>query len=73
MPESFAHQRLKQEAVELLLSKGYTRENIIIDKKWIEVDFYGEKKLFRVDVYASNAHEIAVECGNFPNWKKNTI
>src|SRR3989344_481700 len=70
MPESFAHQKLKQDAVELLLSRGYDREKIIVDKKYIKVDFYGEQKPFRVDVYASNSHEIAVECGNFPNYRK---
>ncbi|MBI5872026.1 hypothetical protein HZB88_02985 [archaeon] len=69
MPESLMHQKLKQEAVQLILSKGYNKEKILIDKKYVEIPYHGQKYKFRVDVYASNGHQIAIECGNFPKWK----
>jgi hypothetical protein len=70
MPESLTHQRLKLEAKQILLSKGYEENKILIDKKWIYSELNGLKLRFRVDVYASNGKEIAVECGNFPIWKQ---
>ncbi len=70
MVESTRHHLLKAQAKAMLLAKGYREEDIIIDKKWIEVEFYGTLKRFRVDVYGKNGHEIAVECGNFPIIKR---
>lgn len=70
MPESIEHQKLKQEAVQTLISKGFEKDKILIDKRWIEVNYHGHNYKFRVDVYATNDEEIAVECGNFPKWKQ---
>jgi hypothetical protein len=70
MPESLSHQKLKLEGKQLLLSKGYSEDKILVDKKYIEVEWAGQKYKFRIDVYASNSSEIALECGNFPKWKK---
>lgn len=69
MTETLMHQQLKLEAKQILLSKGYEENKIIIDKKWIRVELNGQEFPFRVDVYASNGTEFAVECGNFPRWK----
>lgn len=70
MTEKLMHLKLKQEAVQLLISKGYSKENIIVDKKYINIDYFGGKQSFRVDVYGSNGSIFAVECGNFPKWKR---
>lgn len=51
MPESFTHQKLKIEAKQLLLQKGYSEDNILIDKKYIEIGYHGFPYKFRVDVY----------------------
>lgn len=69
MPESITHQTLKLQARQLLVSKGFSEDKIIIDKKWFEEKVNEHFQRFRVDVYASNGHEIVVECGNFPSWK----
>ncbi|MCX6707264.1 MAG: hypothetical protein NT001_03940 [Candidatus Woesearchaeota archaeon] len=69
MSESFTHQKLKIEAKQLLLQKGYSEDNILVDKKYIEISYYGFPYKFRIDVYGANGHQIAIECGNFPKWK----
>ena len=38
---------------------------ILVDKKYIEIEYYGQIYKFRVDVYASNGEDFAIECGNF--------
>tara|TARA_Y100000310_G_C20573712_1_gene759373 strand:+ start:19 stop:1194 length:1176 start_codon:yes stop_codon:yes gene_type:complete len=70
MVESLAHQNLKLQAKQLLISRGYVEEKIIVDKKYIQVTSHDQEHKFRVDVYASNGSEFAVECGNFPRWKR---
>lgn len=70
MVESINHQKLKLQGKQILLSKGYPEEKILVDKKYLEIEYYGQIYKFRVDVYASNGEEFAIECGNFPKWKK---
>ncbi|MFH1211736.1 MAG: hypothetical protein V1659_02285 [Candidatus Woesearchaeota archaeon] len=69
MPESLTHQKLKLEAKQLLISKGYEENKIIIDRKFISVTLDEQAYKFKIDVYASNGDEIAIEVGNFPRWK----
>jgi len=69
MVESLEHKKLKQKAVSLLIDKGYEEDKILIDKKWVNIEYHGHFYKFRIDVFASNSHEFAIECGNFPKWK----
>ncbi|MBI2005489.1 MAG: hypothetical protein HYS80_01880 [Candidatus Aenigmarchaeota archaeon] len=69
MPESISHQNLKVQGKQLLLSMGFSENNILIDKKTFEEKANEHFQRFRIDVYASNGKEVAVECGNFPRWK----
>jgi hypothetical protein len=64
------HHVLKAQAIQILIDKGYSEDKIIVDRKEIFIDYFGKKKKFRVDVYAYNGHEYAIECGNFPSWKR---
>jgi hypothetical protein len=68
--ESIDHQQLKLKAKQRLLEQGFSEDKIIVDKQRITVNLYGQEQNFRVDVFASNGHKVAIGCGNFPKWKR---
>jgi len=70
MTESSKHQELKVIARKELLVLGFEESKILVDSKYITINYHGYDYRFRPDVYASNGKKVAVECGNFPKWKR---
>ncbi len=69
MVESFLHKELKMQGKQLLLKKGFVKNQIEVDTHWFSEELNGQEFKFRVDVYGGNGKKMAVECGNFPRWK----